>query len=117
MSSQVKPCPCGYRTCNDWHVHPQAAVQGVSFTEEEAKVVAAVLSGTAFAVVYDVYDHENDFWQETFYEVFHTPEEAERMFLEAYPSAEDRARIYNPRVVQVLHRIPGQFATEKDLVA
>jgi hypothetical protein len=39
------------------------------------------------------------------------------MFLEAYPSAEDRARIYNPRVVQVLHRIPGQFATEKDLVA
>lgn len=71
----------------------------------------------AFAVIYDAYDHENDLWQETFYEAFHTPEEAERMFLEAYPGAEDRARIYNPRVVQVLHRVSGQFAAEKDLVA
>ena len=34
-------CPCGMGGCNSWMVNPVAAVQGVGFTEEEAKVVAA----------------------------------------------------------------------------
>jgi hypothetical protein len=51
MSSQAKPCGCNYSGCPDWHVYPQAAVQGVSFTEEEAKIVAAILSGTAVFIL------------------------------------------------------------------
>jgi hypothetical protein len=37
-------CPCGHRGCKSWHVEPVAATQGVSFNEEEAKVVAAFLN-------------------------------------------------------------------------
>lgn len=37
---RVKPCPCG---CQDYHVHPVAAVQGVSFTKEQAEAVAKLL--------------------------------------------------------------------------
>lgn len=40
----AKPCPCGHRFCKQWHVHPIAAFQGVSFTEEQAKLVAGVLN-------------------------------------------------------------------------
>jgi aspartate/methionine/tyrosine aminotransferase len=43
----AQPCPCGHTSCRDWHV------QGVGFTEHEARVVAAVLSGTAVVVLCD----------------------------------------------------------------
>jgi len=33
-------CPCGHRACNNWFVDPVAAVQCVSFTEEQARAVA-----------------------------------------------------------------------------
>jgi len=38
-------CPCGQRGCSSWHVWPVAAVQGVRFTEKQAKAVAALLNG------------------------------------------------------------------------
>jgi hypothetical protein len=37
-------CPCGHRTCEDWHVTWAAAVQGVHFTREQAEAVAALLN-------------------------------------------------------------------------
>jgi hypothetical protein len=33
------PCPCGHSACRDWMIRPVAAVQGVSFTKEEAIAV------------------------------------------------------------------------------
>lgn len=36
-------CPCGHRACKAWMVAPQAAVQGVRFTQEEAEAVAKLL--------------------------------------------------------------------------
>lgn len=41
---KASPCPCGHRACEDWHVSPAAAVQGVSFTEKQAKAVADLLN-------------------------------------------------------------------------
>lgn len=38
-------CPCGHMACNDWHVDPVAALQGVHFTERQARAVAALLNG------------------------------------------------------------------------
>lgn len=43
MSRAIK-CPCGHRTCTAWMVDPEAAVQGVLFTEEEAMAVADFLN-------------------------------------------------------------------------
>lgn len=37
-------CNCGHDACKDWHVSPSADVHGVSFTREEAVIVAAVLN-------------------------------------------------------------------------
>jgi len=37
-------CPCGHASCKSWFVDPAAAVQGVSFTEEEARAVAGFLN-------------------------------------------------------------------------
>lgn len=37
-------CPCGHRVCKDWHVEPVAALQGVKFTEKQAKAVASLLN-------------------------------------------------------------------------
>lgn len=37
-------CPCGHPGCRSWHVSPEAAVQGVGFTERQAKVVARALN-------------------------------------------------------------------------
>lgn len=38
-------CRCGHRACRDWHVGPMLAdVQGVHFTEEQARLVAALLN-------------------------------------------------------------------------
>jgi len=34
-------CPCGHDGCRSWHVSPVAAIQGVSFTEAEARLAAA----------------------------------------------------------------------------
>ena len=39
------PCPCGHRGCSSWMVEPVADVQGTSFTEAQARVVAALLNG------------------------------------------------------------------------
>lgn len=39
----ASPCPCGHRLCGNWHVSPVAAVQGVGFTEKQARIVASVL--------------------------------------------------------------------------
>ena len=38
------PCPCGDSACRNWHVSPQADLQGVSFTKEEAEAVADLLN-------------------------------------------------------------------------
>jgi hypothetical protein len=38
------PCPCGHPACTSWMVEPVAAVQGVSFTREQAEAVARLLS-------------------------------------------------------------------------
>lgn len=38
---RAQPCPCGDEFCSAWHVEPVAAVQGVTFTEAEAKIAAA----------------------------------------------------------------------------
>lgn len=38
------PCACGFHTCRSWHVFPSADVQGVAFTEEQAKRVAELLN-------------------------------------------------------------------------
>ena len=37
-------CPCGDEACKDWHVHPQAAIQGVNFTKKQAVAVANLLT-------------------------------------------------------------------------
>ena len=39
------PCPCEDDFCKDWHVEPVAAMQGVKFTEAQAKKVAILLNG------------------------------------------------------------------------
>lgn len=38
------PCPCGQRGCSSWMVDPIAAVQGVGFTEHQARAVADLLN-------------------------------------------------------------------------
>ena len=43
MMQRISKCPCGHPTCQDWHV-PGAQVQGVKFTEEEAKAITYLLS-------------------------------------------------------------------------
>lgn len=40
----ASPCPCGQKTCKDWHVDGVAAVQGVHFTQQQAKAVATLLN-------------------------------------------------------------------------
>lgn len=40
----VSPCPCGHPACKDWHVSPVAALQGVKFTERQARAVAGLLN-------------------------------------------------------------------------
>lgn len=44
MTYFAKPCPCGHPVCKNWFVEPVAAYQGVSFTEEQARAVAALLN-------------------------------------------------------------------------
>lgn len=39
----VERCRCAYPRCRHWHVAPVAAMQGVCFTERQARAVAAVL--------------------------------------------------------------------------
>lgn len=40
----ARRCTCGHRACRNWFVYPVADVQGVCFTEEQAKAVAAFLN-------------------------------------------------------------------------
>lgn len=40
---RVERCPCGHRSCKHWHVHPEAALQGVGLTERQARAVGALL--------------------------------------------------------------------------
>lgn len=42
--SEARPCQCGHPTCKDWHVYPGADVQGVNFTERQARAVADMLN-------------------------------------------------------------------------
>lgn len=44
MTYKATPCSCGYPTCKNWFVEPVADIQGVSFTEEQARLVAVVLN-------------------------------------------------------------------------
>lgn len=37
-------CLCDHPNCKDWHVEPVAAIQGVSFTREQAEAVAMLLN-------------------------------------------------------------------------
>jgi hypothetical protein len=38
------PCPCRSKACKDWHIEPVAAIQGVSFTKEQAEAVVELLN-------------------------------------------------------------------------
>ena len=49
MSSAVK-CPCGSRYCSNWLIQPEAYIQGVSFTERQARAVAETLNRLAAEV-------------------------------------------------------------------
>lgn len=40
----IRPCPCGHKSCSDWHVWPAAALQGVKFTKNQAEAVVALLN-------------------------------------------------------------------------
>lgn len=40
----VSRCPCGHKICNDYHVWPVAALQGVKFTKKQAEAVAKLLN-------------------------------------------------------------------------
>jgi hypothetical protein len=40
MAREAMPCPCG---CENWLVRPEAALQGVHFTEVQARAVVAML--------------------------------------------------------------------------
>lgn len=42
--ARASKCPCGDKGCVSWHVEPMAAIQGVSFTEEQAHAVAWLLN-------------------------------------------------------------------------
>ena len=54
--AHAKQCQCGHPSCKHWHVHPQAAVQGVCFTKEEAEAIATLLnSGEVSTNLQDVY--------------------------------------------------------------
>lgn len=55
--AQAKPCPCGHSFCKDWHVEPQAAVQGVGFTKLEAEAVAFLLNETDENNLYKVTEY------------------------------------------------------------
>lgn len=48
----VEKCPCGHPACRDFHVSPIAAVQGVKFTEQQARTVVEALSRRAGSSVY-----------------------------------------------------------------
>jgi len=37
-------CPCGHPLCSKWHVEPEAALQGVGFSEKQAYAVVALLN-------------------------------------------------------------------------
>lgn len=40
----AEKCPCGSSTCKYWLVDPVASIQGVGFTEAQAKFIAAALN-------------------------------------------------------------------------
>lgn len=40
----IERCPCGDPACENWHVHPIAARQGVKFKREQAQAVADLLN-------------------------------------------------------------------------
>jgi hypothetical protein len=44
MTYYAVKCPCKSKACTYWHVDPVASIQGVSFTEEQAKAVAELLN-------------------------------------------------------------------------
>ena len=44
MKYKAIPCPCGHPVCKNWLVEPVAALQGVSFTEAQARLTADVLN-------------------------------------------------------------------------
>ena len=44
MKYRAVKCPCGHRACDDWHVNPVAAIQGVGFTQAQAEAVAGLLN-------------------------------------------------------------------------
>lgn len=47
MTYTAAPCPCGQKSCNDWHVRGVAQVQGVHFTKAQAEAVANLLNEMA----------------------------------------------------------------------
>lgn len=42
--SRAVPCSCGHPTGKHWHVSPEADIQGVCFTKEEAEAVAKLIN-------------------------------------------------------------------------
>lgn len=81
MTYIASRCPCGHRACADWHVDGIAAVQGVHFTEVQARAVAALLNAAedptfgsaisfiiaeAFQPVYGPNGNENNAWKHYF---------------------------------------------------
>ena len=47
MMAHAVKCPCGSKSCTDWHVQPMAAMQGVHFTQHQAEAVAELLNELA----------------------------------------------------------------------
>lgn len=47
-------CKCGHYNCKSWWVEPSAAVQGVGFTEDEARAIADLLNGNRWVKLEDV---------------------------------------------------------------
>lgn len=45
--SQAIRCPCGSPGCHNWLVAPEAALQGVCFTQAQAEAVAELLNKIA----------------------------------------------------------------------
>ncbi|NJL71045.1 MAG: hypothetical protein HC888_05230 [Candidatus Competibacteraceae bacterium] len=44
MAHYAFPCPCRHPACKSWMVEGVADVQGVNFTEQQARVVAGLLN-------------------------------------------------------------------------
>jgi len=62
-----------------------------------------------YAVIYDSWNETLEDWQDDMYEHFSTPEEAVKMFTQAY--GDIPRKVLNPRLVEIIEPIPGNWST------